>query len=898
MTRVILSFLIFFSVSGSALQARDLIKEADDMYRSLGANEPEKIPVTLRLADLLFDAAIEIDSDEKTANTERATADAYRDRALSLYKDVVPKINAESALRVKFQMARIYMFKAQMAPAMALWRQIVDSKGNPRLRREAALHWAEQLELASNNASIREARELYVKSLPLADTDTLKAYVNYRLAWTEYRLGDPAKATVNLKTALELTVDKERDELLRDMILFMSRDEKSAKDQLAAVEELEKKYSRTGYQAQLADAYMVADRKADYVYALTALNAREPNLERAVNILDAAHDSLSRERVAEELKNVVNLRRSGVTFKDANAEKRAKDKLFRLVHLWDGHRRAGREAYANLLADGVGAMIVLFPRSEETSTAMSGWLAAEKNPKVQLERVDSWLGLAREVKNRPLEIRLTQNKLELARQIKDWSMVVVVTKDLETLTAEQARPVRYQRAKALYELKDYASALPVFLDLAREKSDGKDDFKKLSQDLALDILAIQKDYPQIERLTAEWKKVGGARATEMSQIGENAQFENAVLAQNGESLTTFTQFCLEKKYLPKSCDNAKALAAKLRNQATLIVVLKAMGDETELARQLEVAGRFGESARLLEKNTKKPDRMTSLKIALLYELQGELHERDRVLTGLVKQLRGQKMTDKEQSLIYLTLRDAGLINETALTLAWSEDLKMKIASDIYEKSHSSTAKGMLAKYCGPAGAGWERVKLEDMRELNARQAKIKFTGARSKTKFEERVSLLKTLGQKANCFKAGATPELTKAVLQKIAEAYQDFAGQIRETPIPEGLDADTLKEVQNQIDTMASPFETQSEKWQATADEIAAIVPTDSSWDFTISEGESEKVAPLVFNWQPLLKDIEKEPFSVAHFQDLKNHFEGEKRARLSAYVSGRIEDMKEEVK
>ncbi len=892
MRKLILILVVFACASANAIQARDLIVEAEEVLKILGPKDPERKPVTLRLADLLFDASIEIDADTKTTAADNLKADQYRDRSMTLYKEALPALKPAQSQRVRFQMARLYSFKANMPAAIKLWREIVESPGDPRLRRESALHWAEQLELSNSSNSIREASDLYAKALPLADKDTLRSYIMYRSAWTLYRMGDVSKAAELMHTSIALATDKERDDLLRDLVLFLSRDGKPVRSQIALVEKLEGEYRRSGYQNQLAEAYLAADRKGDYALTLEYLNKKDPSLERTVAILDSAHDTLTIEGIASQLEKINGLRRNGVKFKNEVVEKMAKDKLFRLVHLWDGNRRANKPGYSELLAKGVTTMILLFPTNEETTQAMSGWLAAHSDPKAQRPQVDKWIALAKEVRNSKMEISLVKTKLELARQAKDWQDVVDVSKTLEVLTASQTRPMRYQRAKALYELKNYVEALPLFLGLAQERTQEKDDFQRLSQDLTLDTLAIQKDFAQIALLTTRWKGEG-ERGAEFKGINEKARFEQAVAAQDAPSLQTFTQFCLEKKFTPISCDNARALASKLRNQGTLITVLKAQGDEKELTRQLEVAGRFGESARMMEKTVKAEDRMGWMKVALLYELQGELKERNRILTQMMRQLPKQKMTEPEQILIYMTFKDAGMVDEKILNLSWSENMKLKIAADLYEQQNSKASEGLLAKYCGPGGTGWQKIHLREMRNTNLRQSKIQFTGAKSKKKFEERVALLKTLGTQANCFKAGAPNDLAKATANKVAESYLDFAKQIRATSIPEGLDADTMTEVTAQIQTMASPFEKQAQQWQEVADQIAEPAPAASAWNFDPPAGDGEKAKPLAFDWQPIITEIQKEPFARSHFEQLQAHFEAKGHPRLAGYAKGRLQDM-----
>ncbi|MGE4130372.1 MAG: tetratricopeptide repeat protein [Bdellovibrionales bacterium] len=891
--KIVLLLPLVAALNASALQARDLIKEAEEVLGELKDTDPEKRPVSLRLADLLFDAALELDADATSGDAERAEADQYRDRAQSLYSAALPHLSSAAKLRVQFQLARLHTFKAEVMEANSLWRQIFETEGDARLRREAALHWAEQLEQDNDPKSIRQAADLYEKSLPLADRDSLRAYILYRHSWARYRLGESDRAVDLVLKGIPLAHKKEREDFFRDLILFMSRQRRPAAEQVALLEKLQKDFDREKLVDQLIEGYLSVDRKLDYVWAMQHLNKRSPTLERTIAMLDAAHDGLSGEQVSSHLAEIRGAYDQGLRFKTPESETKSKNQLFRLVHLWDGNRRAKKVGADELFTDGVNTMTLIFTSADETKKSIEGWLAAHDDLSRRRAQVDHWLALATKSFYKPLVVQLVQNKIELARRAKDWTVVVAETKHLEELTAAQERPVRYQQAKALYELKQYKEALPIFVSLAEEDSKAKDDLQKLSQDLVLDILAIQKDYPRIQFYTAKWQPTG-ERGDELKSIGEKAKFEQAVAEQSAASLTVFKDFCIAEKFKPQSCDNAKSLALKLKEQGTLIAVLKADGQDDELAKQLEVAGRFAESARVLEKTWSPPDRMAGLKIALLFELQGDWSERDRVLKTLTDHWNKDAETpETEQALLFKTLSDAGLLTESSLELPWSEARKLKLASRLYDEKSSPVAEKILAKTCEVGGPGWERLHLKAMKSTFQEQAKINdFTGAKSKRNFEKRVALLKTLGEQTNCFKQSATPELARAATVKVASSYKGFAEQIRSTPVPEDLDEETLAQVKGQIETMASPFEKQGEKWQSQADDIvAADMP--SEWDYEAAQVPASQKTALKFDWQPYLEQIQKTPFDKMQYASLKDHLERVGFDRLAAYVNGRMQDM-----
>jgi hypothetical protein len=879
MIRFFLLSLSLISVSASALGARDLIPDAERLYAQLGPHEPERKAVALRLADLLFDAAVEIDGDGKAKKKDMDQAEAFRKRSKQLYEESLTSTRGASHERIEFQLSRLYAFAGRMDSAMKYWADLAKHSADVHLKRESALHLAEQLELSNKPESIREAGRLYALSLPLAEKQSLRAYIHYRSAWTQFRLGQTDSAVATLQKSLALTTTaKEREDLLRDMVLFLSRQSQPAEKQMALLRDYGKKYGREGLVAQLGEAYFTADRKEDYVTVMTALNRKEPRLERSIALLDADHDRMSAADVREALSGIQSM--GGQTFPDTETEKRARDRLYRLVLLWDGQRRSQVAGSDPLFAQGVDTLVQIFPESDETHKAIGGWMAAHPDKEAQLAELDHWLKLNTNTK---LEITLHQNKLELARQLKRWNVVVAESKSLEQLASSQTREARYQRAKAFYELKKYDEALPLFLGVA-----GTDEIGKFSQDLALDIYASQKRYADIVAATARWK-TGGARGQELVAMGEKARFEWAVARQDQTSLAEFTDFCLNKKFVPQSCDNARALAARLRDQDKLIAVLRAEGREDELAQQLEFGGRFSESARLLEKSAKS--NLQVLKVALLFELQGEMKERDRVLKNLVHQLskRNDAIPTDEQALLFATLSDAGVITKEALRLPWAANYQVQVAARL---SADKDARKILLEHCeGPAEDEWTSVHLAQLKESYERERKIQFVGAHSKANFEKRVAELKKFSTQADCFMKGAPEDLRPLTAAKVAGAYQELAEQIRATPIPDGLDEATLVQVKEQVNAMAQPFEESSAKWKALAPEADA-----KEWAFTSPDDEEDEApahTAVAFDWKPWLDEIRKNPYQRLPQENLKAHFEQIGSGRLATYMNGRLQGL-----
>lgn len=95
------------------------------LYRDLGANAPERRGVALRLADLCFEGAVEIDADAKSSPADMKLADGYRKRAFQLYSDTLPSLKGLQAVRVRFQLSRLHVYAARMDHAIALWKGLI-----------------------------------------------------------------------------------------------------------------------------------------------------------------------------------------------------------------------------------------------------------------------------------------------------------------------------------------------------------------------------------------------------------------------------------------------------------------------------------------------------------------------------------------------------------------------------------------------------------------------------------------------------------------------------------------------------------------------------------------------------------------------------------------------------
>jgi hypothetical protein len=911
MKSLVLLFSLLVLPKAFAVRATDLVDDAQKLYDGLPNQDSQKINVGLRLADLLFESSVEIFSEGQVNAKKMARVDSFRNRSKQLYESALPKLRGASALRVKFQLSRLYSDLGQINRAITLWQELANQKEDLMICRESALRLAEQFESSNTPEKIRSAQRLYAMAYPLTDRQNIRAYIQYRIAWTQYRASESLRAIETLQKALAMSDPGTREEMVKDMVLFLAHSPKPATESLKLVKDLERENKRQGLVAALGEAYLASDKKEEYATVLTDLNKKNPTLDRSVSLLDSRHDVMSTDELLESLKNLTKAKKSGVGFLDAASEKRAGDIYHRLLLFWDGQRRAGRQGSAPVFDLAVDTSLQLFPEREETSKAVSGWLAATPDAKLRLAKMDLWIENSAHSKNGKLTLLLHKTRLELARELKLWPVVLQEASLVEANGSNQdKRAGKYQHAKALYELKKFDEALPLFLTIADESLKPQDDLIRFSQDLVLEIYAQQKNYAPVVENIARWAP-RSPRAAELIAISDKARFELAANQKNAASLREFSQFCFAKKFLPKSCENARSLAVELQDRPALIALLKVQGDETELIHQYEIGGAFSESAKLLEKHLKMTDLLGTLKVAMLYELDGALKERDRILNGLAKHLSTAKtsLSGDEQSLLYTTLMDANLISASSLNLPFDKKIKLEIADKLYLSQKSPLAQKMLLAECTSAGTGWNLAHLKYLQNLYELERKIAFVGSRGRAKFLKRVDALKEFASDADCYHKGAVGGDRVSIAAKVSQAYSEFVEQIHSAPIPEGLDDATKAQVLEQIAKTGEPFSETATGWlkAAQADVEKADEPSrvglaaqleDKDWNFSAgSMIDSEtKSQSLVFDWKSELNELRQNPYQRASLEKLKLHFEQKGTSRLAAYMDGRLQGLEKQ--
>jgi hypothetical protein len=199
------------------------------------------------------------------------------------------------------------------------------------------------------------------------------------------------------------------------------------------------------------------------------------------------------------------------------------------------------------------------------------------------------------------------------------------------------------------------------------------------------------------------------------------------------------------------------------------------------------------------------------RVALLYDLSGNPSERNRVLKGMLQPKLVRDFSANEE-LWAATLRDSGMLQASSLSYPFSKDLKTKIANELElaGEGNAKTRELLLSAESYPGGA-WSNLVLGELSALAREQAKITLSGRQSRKHFTRRAALLKELSAVAKKYLNVADSPTRVEIASVLLGAYDGFARDILNSPIPEGIQPSDVAQVKEALAKMAAPFLEQS---------------------------------------------------------------------------------------
>jgi hypothetical protein len=919
------------------------IHDLDGLLNSVDSRDVSRPQLTLKLADALFNEALTLSADPaptgqivKQITSDRKRSVQMYSEALSGLKGLFPVPSGAARSKIQFQLARLYGDLGDSAEAEKIWKGLAEQDVLPDVQRESLLRLAEVLENRSGRDDLKLAEKYYRKALSLCTSQDVCSYSHYRLAWVIERQTRPQEAIDEMNQALWDVKGQVREESLRDLVGFMGALPDDGKDSLDKMEKLSARLKRPQLISDLSDAYFAHGNRKAGVYILDAVNRKNPTLKGYVRLMEEDYGFRDWAKFNAELDSAMDLATKGPTNPDAETEKIMR----RLTVQLDGER-ATQANSAEGFKKSVLLYLALFPQRAERPQMIDGWIAAESDDNAKINQLKIWIQEEKQAGRPKEEQRLRKMRAATAQKTKNYAVVAEEMTELKGFAGSetQKREVIYQVAYARYQNKEYDKCLATFIELAAvPKSRVPDKWAIQSEHLALDILAQRKDYAAVvsqaqlwtkDPRFALWLKEAKDHKDELADIQKvetSARFEWATsLGNDKRALEVFAKYCADGVLAPKSCSNAQVLAVKLGEQTTLIELLKKQGKNDELAAELEASGEFAQAAQLVEKLLKNKGTASKdfLKVALLYELGGNNVNRDRILHEMITFLAKQKALGEEEPLIRQTLLDAEMINVATLKLPWSKENR-EYLSDLLVSRGKGTPdmQAQLVKMCRDTGPGWRKVTLVELRKLDDKQKAIHFAGNGSKRKFEARVSALKALGDKANCYMESTTAEQRVIIGTLVARSSEALAAEIKASPIPEGVDEEGRVTLQKALDEMSQPYVDKAAELQKLVstqlDKIEDLKKRDNLKAKVAAKDDTLYATPSVENTADLspkaplkvadagsadvlktaLEELHRNPNQRQILSQLKSYYESNGNSRLAAYFQGRLLQLGEEVK
>lgn len=932
-------FSLFLLLSAFSVSADEyLLKEMIALKDSIRKTDPEYGELTRRLADVYFDLSI-----QEGGSTE------YRRNALSYYNEhingskYIKPITGEKRINMLFQTARLNEKLGDLKRAATIYHEVFEkSDFDLDLKRQTALHLADYYE---NEAIYSKALPFYNKSIELCQSVAVCNYAHYRKAWLLYKDVKLDQAIAELKLSLWHADGSIREKVLNDYFLFSSQRVTEGEDELAFIKEISQKTKDNTLVRKLVESFYSAGNRIAGSNVLEYMNSLKPDLYYELRLLEEYYGFRNFEKVEKYL-NAISLKTSANIPKDQEEAKIAKTTIRRFIVQIDAEAERDK-SYSPMLLKSIMSYLTLYPNDELREKMQQGWLKAHsdanKDERERLSQLAIWIKEDIALNKKPEWImKMRNSRLSLAQKMEERAKKENKELDLGSIILEESlalselatkpseiRQYKYVYAYRLYTNKSYDKALPLFKELALISEQAPDKFAILSQNLVLDIHNKNKNYDQIVAQTDNWlaglkdtkdKKLQ-AELKSMSEIKNQARFEYAAsLGEKVEALDIFYNFCFNGVFEKKSCTNAKVLSEKLKDQAKFVSLLEKENNTEALLVEYELMGEYSKTAKILEKRLSKRGDFeqvmnSHLKVALLYELDMDLKNRDRILNSLLSVVKRQKsLSPKQEALLWVTLDEANMLNEKVLTMPWSLSRKISLAREIQLSKPNKTAQKLIFAQKTSTGALWNRNVLKEISALDKKQAKIKFYGRSSKWLFKKRTRALDKLKTKALSYLEGADSETRVYILDILENAYAKMQTDIINTPLPEGLSAEILEQVNAKLTEMATPFTTVKEDYaRLKAEELKTITDPQKLKAITsnIAMTEKDYISFIALPEQKaagfrtasldgaeimqLKATLKSEPLNQAVLSKLENYYQTNNSKRLASYYTGRLNNLKE---
>ncbi len=548
-----------FSAQFDEQTRTQLIDKFSKVYDQLADEEPAKINVTLRLADLLAEQGRFLANEELGKGCDVCNAGTeQRLKALKFYEEAGAQLQNDKKASVLIQTGHLKELLGQETQAISDYLLAIKVAVNPVFLNEAQFSLAE---IYFKKRQFENAIKYYEMVVAHPDKKGKRGFAAYRKAWSHFNLGDYTPATQQLITILKdpellnrgvnnglVSVDANfQDEVSRDYVIFSTKKGYQAKD-FDNLFELSRNESRLDHIFNLADELerLGQNDPAIDVWSKLIKKLSDPVKKweahvRYANLLRANKDIEGSLKLFAKALSLSERQQSCVT--DQCNEIRSRERSYVL----DWHK----ELKTTPSKDLARAYDIYNKSNKSTDTEYWGaeaWLlTGDKSTAFEgfKKTIDKYnketkqTGDKQKTSDEMFENALLK-RIEIAEELKLASLAQVY-KDYAQQSKNKAQlsQVNYQLAHLNYENKDYLEAYKEFLKFAKSnEATDKESIKLKEQaaDLALDSLVLAKRDDLLINAATELTKLLPQKSKEYDQIIRKAVINQSIdIAQDTKS---------------------------------------------------------------------------------------------------------------------------------------------------------------------------------------------------------------------------------------------------------------------------------------------------------------------------------------------------------------------------
>lgn len=850
------------SFAGPDDATRDLlIDKLKGVHLNLSPEDPSKVSVGLRLADLYSERArVSAMKELESGCTVCTAGEEDRKKALTLYKESVARTPETSRSKVMIQMGHLQEILGHVDDAKKSYETISQTARDPQAQSEANLSLAEML---FKKNQFKEAIEYYAKvvSTPVAASRGLAAY---RKSWSHFNLGQISESLAQIK------------QILTDKSLQTKSGISDGTADLQFLEEVAKDYatflSKQPYgESDVKELYDLVPEKAK-LSTITTLALETERVGRRKEAIMTWNFILNKQSQPEgRLEIMAHL--SPLQWAEGQAEI-AQQNFKASLDIWNELKGCGKKDCDDI-RKLFRQFVVTWNQAEKTkpssSLIMTYKVYSQQFPE-DLEVAIWGAQAARQVKDYSTSLFLYETAAKTLNQPSQdatklesalLSQIEVAEESADAAMLEKAQAaylahsklktkvheVAYQKAHKLYESGQTQAGAEQLKALALNKQ-APMTVRKQSADLALDALVILKDEKTMEAWASEFAEIfkgtDGMEFAEIQQKSILTQSANIAATNPKAALEVLGRFQANKAaekdrviYLKnKVVLNEKAGDIQKANLAAeeMLNLKSVAGDDREFALSRkayysELLLDFSVALKTVEKVQKgmEPEQK-ALKMALFAELSGDsspaYYNQFLALTknAEMKELIALEMIRKsKQPLKDIAFyrknfeKNPGLLGQAYMeAFGKTKDPKVLQAALKDEWIQKTPQGAILFRYDFLASIAAQRAVLA-AHKIDSKNQKTLVATIKARNKELEKAE---GLAQKA-IQKGDWTSQLV--ALQLFAFESGRFYQELLSLPMPDGLSDEEQGQYMNLLSQQAAPFKTKSEQAMMKVDEFWA---------------------------------------------------------------------------